>query len=277
MQLLALPSWVADPDSFGEGGYPMLGTKLARLRLIAAVACSCVLFSAARADETPRATLQAAIKAHGCKENLAKTLTGTLRAKAKMSLEPFVEAPISCSWEETLELPRRYRRSIKGQSMGRDFRMEYAITDGSGWIRQNAGEVKDIKVEKLPLSRSWNATLALLPSCLADDVTLRPGGQDKVEGREAVGVSVSDRALGDAVLFFDRQTGLLVKSKRRMQHPLTRKDVDGEVIFGDYKEVSGVQYPRRITVYIDGKKVADLEITRIELLKKVDDRLFEKP
>jgi hypothetical protein len=60
------------------------------------------------------------------------------------------------SWEETFELPRRYRRSIKGQFKGKDFTMEYAITDGRGWIRTNGGELQEYKGEKQPLGRSWN-------------------------------------------------------------------------------------------------------------------------
>jgi hypothetical protein len=250
----------------------MLVSKQAWLGLDAVIVC-CALPLAAGADDTPRATLQNAIKAHGGAENLAKTLTGTLLAKAKMSFGPDVESSIS--WEETFELPRRYHRRIKGQIMGQDLSMEYAVTDGSGWTRQNGDEANDFKGEKLPLTRSWNAMLAVLPSFLADGVKLAPGGKDKVDGREVVGVSVEGD--GDAVLFFDSKSRLLLKSRSRMQHPLTQKMVDGEVFLSDYKEVSGVQYPRRITTYRAGKKVIDMEISRIELLKKVDDRLFKKP
>jgi hypothetical protein len=254
----------------------VVGAKSVWLGLAALAIASCYLVSNARAGDSPRAKLESAIKAHGGEEHLAKTLIGTLVAKAKMSFSTEVEASIT--WEETFELPRRYRRSINGRLMGKDFSMEYAITDGSGWIRQNGGEAKDFKGEKLPLSRSWNAVLALLPSCLADGVKLTPAGKDKVDGRDAVGVSVSGEVFGgDAILFFDAKTDLLVKSKRRMQHPVTRREVDGEVFLSDYKEVSGVQYPRRITTYIDGKKVIEMEITRIELLKKLEDKLFEKP
>jgi hypothetical protein len=234
------------------------------------------LLSAARADETPRETLQAAIKAHGGEENIAKTLTGTLLAKGKMSLAPDVE--VSFSWEETFDLPLRYHRSIKCQLMGKDFTMEYAVTNGSGWIRQNGGDPKEFKGEKVPLSRNWNALLANLPSCLADGVKLEPGGKEKVEGRETVGVSASGEALGGkAVLFFDSRTHLLTKSEKPMQHPLSRKEVDAEVLFSDYKEISGVQYPQRIATYIDGKRVIEIEIIRIEFLEKTEDRLFEKP
>jgi hypothetical protein len=254
----------------------MFRTRKAWLALKVLVVCSSMLLGGAGAQETPRGTLEAAIKAHGGKQNLAKTLTGTLHAKAKMALSPDVDAAIS--WEETFELPRRYRRTIKGQFMGKDFSMEYAITDGSGWIRQNGGKAKDYKGDKQPLSRSWNAILAILPSCLAEGANLKAAGKAKVEGREAVGVRVSDEKNGiEAVLFFDSKSGLLLKSKRRMQHPVTGREADAEVILGNYKEVSGVKYPRRITTYIDGKKAVEMDITRIELLKKLDDRLFERP
>jgi hypothetical protein len=227
------------------------------------------------AQETARATLEAAIKAHGGKENLAKTLTGSLTAKAKITVAPDFE--ISSSWDETFELPRRYYRNIKGKMLGDDFTMEYGITDGSGWIRHN-GELRDYKGEKMPLHRNWNAFLALLPACLDEGVKLEQGGKEKIDGREASVVKVSAEAEGwEAVLFFDSKSNLLVKSKKRIQHPLTRKEVEGEVIYSDYKEVSGVQYPCRIISYVAGKKASEMEISKIELLKKIDDRLFEKP
>ncbi len=215
----------------------MSRTSKTLLALNTLMVCSCVLVSHARTQETPRTTIQAAIKAHGGKENLAKTLTGTLKAKAKMWRTGDESA---ISWQETFELPRRYRRSIKGKFQGKDFTMEYAITEGSGWVRTNGGEIQEYKGEKQPLSRSWNATLALLPSCLGDGVKLTAAGRDKVEGRDAVGVRVSGEKIGfEAVFFFDSKSGLLVKSKKRMAHPVTSKETDGEVILDNYKEVSG--------------------------------------
>jgi len=244
---------------------------------ICVVLISCFLqLSVSYADDTPRATIEAAIKAHGGEKNLALTLTGTLLAKAKFSLSPEMEATIS--WEETFELPRRYRRSIKGQGMGQNFSMEYAITEGNGWIRQNGGAPTDYKGEKQPLNSSWNAILAMLPPCLEAGVELKSVGKEMIDGKEAIGVSVSGGQMGiTAVLFFDLKTRLLVKSKKRMEHPLTHQEVDGEVVLGNYKLISGVQYPHRFTSNVDGKKVIDMEISRIEFLKKLDDSRFEKP
>jgi hypothetical protein len=129
----------------------MVGTNRVLLGLI--VVSTCFFLHAARAGESPRATIQSAIKAHGGEKNLGKTLTGTLVATMVYS----ADVKASITFEETFELPRRYRRSIKGLLMGKDISMEYAITDGSGWIRENGGEPRDYKGEKQPLNRNWTA------------------------------------------------------------------------------------------------------------------------
>jgi hypothetical protein len=238
-------------------------------------ACSFWLLpGCARPDNDPLSVLRAAIEAHGGEERLAHTWTGTLLAKGTLAFPPEVEA--SFSWEESFDLPRRYRRCITGRWNGQDFRLEYAITDGSGWIRKNGREPVDYDGEPLPLYRS--PPLALLPSLLDDGVDLAHGGKDRVEGREAVGVRASGEVIGgDAELFFDRRSKLLVKSKRRIQHPLLRREVAIDVILGDYREVSGVQYPHRITAVMTGETVADIKIARVQFVEALDDGLFEKP
>jgi hypothetical protein len=227
----------------------------------------------AGAGDGPRDIIKAAIAAHGGKEKIASTLTGTLRAKGKFTFAPDVESAVT--WDETFQLPRRYKRFISGQGNGENFSLEYAVTEGSGWIRQNGGEAKEFKGQKLPLDRSWNAMLAMLPAALDERAELKLAGKEKVGNQELVGVKIV--ADEESTLFFDSKSGLLAKATKRMQHPLTRKEVDGEVLYSDYKEVSGVQYPMRITSFSDGKKIAELEITRIKFLKRVEDRLFEKP
>jgi hypothetical protein len=164
------------------------------------------------------------------------------------------------------------------QGIARRLLESSATTDGIGWIRQNGGEAKDYKGEKLPLHRNWNAFLALLPSCLAEGVKLEATENAEVDGREAIGIKIQGDVIGggQAVFYFDKKSGLLVKSKRRMQHPLSGQEVDLEVVYSDYKKISGVQYPRRITSYASEKKIVEMEITRIEFLRKIDDRLFDR-
>src|SRR5438874_1306534 len=84
------------------------------------------------ADEA-RAILDRAIEAHGGEDRIARTTVGHVVARGKFALPDFPECDVT--WEETFDLPGRYRRVIQGKGAGRAFRMEYALTDRSGWLR----------------------------------------------------------------------------------------------------------------------------------------------
>lgn len=212
---------------------------------------------------------------HGGEANLAKTLTAKLHAKTKMSLGPNLDAELD--FIEAFELPSRYHRIVRGTANGKAIEMEYAITDGSGWLRSNGGPARDHKGEKLPIQSYWTTNLAMLPRYLGDEFTLEAGGEDKIDGKAAIGVKLKGKFGGEALAYFDAKTSLLVKCKNRAPHPLTGKEMDNELYFSEYKTVSGVQYPHRLTTFSAGKKMTEFRIERIELVEKIDDRLFQKP
>ena len=54
-------------------------------------------------------------------------------------------------------------------------------------------------------------------------------------------------------------------------------EADSEVLYSDYKDISGVKYPMKVTSYVEGKKAIELEITKIEFTEKLDDSIFAKP
>lgn len=224
-------------------------------------------------DKSPNEIIQAAMKAHGGQEKLAKTLTGSLTAKATARIG---EIESTVNWQETFQLPQRYHRRIKGVYMGKEFTMEYAVTDGNGWTRHDNGPAKEIKTEKLPLKSTWNAFLATLPDFLKEGVKLTILEKENVNGKQAVAIKVSGDG-EDRVVCFETESGLLVKSKGRIDHPLVGKDAQAETVFSDFKKSSGIQFPHRITSYVSGKKVLEMQIEQLEFLDKVDRRLFEKP
>src|SRR5262249_19674824 len=158
--------------------------------------------------------IRRAIEAHGRQENLTKTLTGSLSAKASAKLG---DMECSITWQETFQLPRRYHRSIKGMSMGKEFSMEYAVTDDKGWIRQDNGPAEEFKLEKKP--PNWNSFLATLPDCLKEGVKLSAYQREKVNGQDVLPVEVSGVPGGDVVLYIDSNSGLLVKWRGRMHNP----------------------------------------------------------
>jgi hypothetical protein len=78
-------------------------------------------------------------------------------------------------------------------------------------------------------------------------------------------------------MYFDRESGLIVKTRRMGPHVETLEPVPIETFVSDYKTVSGVQFPCRFATYLEGRKIIDVEITSIQFLEKLDDRLFEMP
>ena len=189
-------------------------------------------------------------------------------------------------------VPRRYRRNITLTAKDHVVELSYAITDGNGWIRMGGktrdpngngwikidGKTKDHKGSKMPLESNWNAGLAILPSYLEKGFELKNAGKAKVEGKDAFGVRISnkDRTF-DGTFYFDVKTGLLVKNNRPVQHITTGQMMDGDLFLSDYKEVSGIPYPHHIGSYAGGKKMFEMQITSVEFLEKLDDRLFDRP
>ena len=100
----------------------------------------------------------------------------------------------------------------------------------------------------------------LAPFIKDKDFELSPLGEVKVEDKEAVGVRVSHKGHRDINLFFDKKTGLLVKSERTVKDEmLGGKEVIQEELHLDYKEVDGVKHPMRIAIKRDGKEFVDGE------------------
>lgn len=243
-------------------------------RVIAVAVGTMLCLQPIQASDAAKRILEKAIKAHGGKEKLVATLTGKFKAKVTGNF-PQV-GHLTFIWEETYQLPKRYKRTIKGKFKDMPTTLEYAIVDGKGWIRQNGGKVTDITVQKVTLERVWNATLGRLPKMLGKGYKLSLADKAKVFGREAVGLKISS-AEGEGEFLFDKVSGLLVKIKKRMDDPLTKKEVDGEVLYSNFKDISGVKFPMTVTAYSKGKKLLEFKLINVQFLDKIADSLFDKP
>jgi hypothetical protein len=89
---------------------------------------------------------------------------------------------------------------------------------------------------------------------------------------------VSHQGHRDVSLYFDKETGLLVKSVQTVKaQELGGQEVKQEFFQKDYKEVGGVKVPTKHVFLRDGKKYVEAEGTEIKLLEKLDDGTFGKP
>ena len=102
---------------------------------------------------------------------------------------------------------------------------------------------------------------------LQKDVTL---GQthtvDVIQGTGSRGLLVT--------LYFDRQTGLLVRQLRYSTSPIGR--VPTEVEYADYRDVNGIKMPFRITyAWLDGR--TSIVLNQINTNVPVDEAKFARP
>jgi photosynthetic reaction center cytochrome c subunit len=102
----------------------------------------------------------------------------------------------------------------------------------------------------------------------------RVGFPTTIDGHQ-VQVAQGTSAWGSPVkLFFDKQSGLLVRQVRYTNVPVGR--VPTQVDYADYRDVSGVKMPFRWTVtWVDGRST--FEISDVKPNAQIDAAKFAKP
>ncbi len=78
-----------------------------------------------------------------------------------------------------------------------------------------------------------------------------------------LGLKVSRQGHCEVNLYFDKETGLLVRSAHSLTD-LTGKEVFRESVFSDYKEFDGKLQFTKFTVLQDGQRVLDASVIEIE-------------
>jgi hypothetical protein len=102
-------------------------------------------------------------------------------------------------------------------------------------------------------------------------------GEEKIDDKPAVSILVSRKGHPDVTLFFDKGSGLLVKSLTQVWDEFTDKEVAQEVLFLDYKDTDGRKVFNKMQIKRDGKMFIEEEFSDQQSSGKLDPKLFEKP
>jgi hypothetical protein len=102
-------------------------------------------------------------------------------------------------------------------------------------------------------------------------------GECTVAGRMAFGIKVAANGFRDVHLYFDKEYGLLVKAERPVLDLRTRYLLTEEAFYGNWKTVDGLVTPTKVTVFRDGKKFSEVEITQVRFLERLDGKVFTEP
>ena len=195
----------------------------------------------------------------------------TVRMTGKMTLAPGVEAPI------VMELQR-------GGGMRMDITVQGMVLS-QGYDGTKAWLVNPLQGSKAPQEMSADDTKAIEEQADIDGPmidykakghTVELLGKDKVEGSDAYKVKVTMKNGTVRTFYIDAEHFLEIKEEsKRMQRGT---EVEGDTIYGDYKEVGGMMFAHSID---GGQKGAPARqkvvVDKIEINVPLDASRFKMP
>jgi hypothetical protein len=228
-----------------------------------------ILLVRAGDDAKVRDLIARAIKAHGGAENLDKWKASTLKTKGKI-------LDLDYTAQTSIQLPDRTRTEARSH-LGK---LLQVIDGDKGWIQLGGGTTREcVKEEVAEMREQLNAMRIARLTVLTDkEYKLTLAGEEKIDGRPAIGVRVEHAGYRDVYLYFDKENNLLAKIQTRIKDPLRGgEEVVAETWYGDYKKVNGVMTAHKFTIKYDGKVYNDGEVVEAKYAEKLDDSVFEKP
>jgi hypothetical protein len=227
-----------------------------------------------RGDEA-RTIVERAIQAHGGAATIDRfhaSLTHTMGTIAANG------GTISFTQEIRLERPDRLRQVLSLRTGdGKETAAFTTVYNGrKGWLKQN-GTTQELGDRELEETRetAYLAELTRL-TCLADPAfELASLAGTVVSGHRAAGVRVSRRGYRDVDLFFDAESGLLVKTRRRAVWKGT--EFVEERLLSDYREVQGIKSAKKVEVSRGGARFMTVEILDVQYLEAFGDSTFDRP
>ncbi len=169
---------------------------------------------------------------------LAKFGTGSLKGKITGSEGgQEITVGIDATWQGMSQ----YRADVDVQVGGKNVKGVLVLNGEKGWFK-GPDKTEEAPEGLVPFLRNLfyaGRMPLLLPALTGKDYKLSHLGEIKVGNRAAVGLSVSHKDHKDVGLFFDKETGLPLKSEVRLAEP-KGKEITVEYLYGDYKDFDGV-------------------------------------
>jgi hypothetical protein len=248
-----------------------------RSLLVAALAVALVP-AASRAADEPKDVVAKAVKAHGGEAFLKKHLAHTSVEKGKIDLPGVGEVEFTS--ETAFMLPNKFKQVMSFTVMNVNVSVTIKANGDTVFGETAVGDMKmDISKEVKDGIKDVPHLLEVgqLYPLLGKDYTLGTFGEEKVNGKAAVGITVSKKGQNDITLFFDKETHLMVRMDSRGKSPMGGAEVNESRIFEEYgKTKDGIPVAKKIRVQHDGKDFMKAEVSDVQYLEKLPDAEFKK-
>lgn len=234
-----------------------------------------------REDAEARAIIDKAIKAHGGADKLSQFKA----VRAKWSGKHKVENQFY--WDAvrvvTYEMPDKVRFDFEVENPnGGGFAFSRVVNGKKGWQGSDRGtrDLKEAEIAQIvgEVYAHWLASVVPLKD---KGFTFSLFGDVAVDGKDSVGVRVSCKGRPDVNLFFDKETGLAIKSERRAKDLGTNEEYTAESIYREHKAFQGVLWPTQRLDRRDGMDLEEnsgrFELSEVQAHNKLDEKTLAKP
>jgi len=148
-----------------------------------------------------------------------------------------------------------------------------AIDGRVGWVGAPGGRVRDMDPQEVD-AFTFDATLHLPTELKKMFAQFRVRPAEKIDGHDVVQVIGINQGKPPIRLFFDKESGLLVRSVRYADSALGRNPT--QVDYSDYRAQDGVKLPAQWVVARPLGRFT-IQVSEIQQNVPVDDKKFEKP
>jgi hypothetical protein len=216
------------------------------------------------------------VKALGGAKKLAKLKGATWKGKGHLAnpsgRTPFTE-------ESVTNLPEQFYMTMETMENQQQGRLVIVVNRDKGWIK--AGEqTSDMPKDFLAAFKNmlYARSLALHPQgLLHQDITLSPLGEIRIGDKPAQGVRTERKGFPAVNVYFDKETGLPVKTEMNSRELEDNREVTFEFFFSDYKEFNGVKACSKLVWKKNGQVYLEREIADVTPREKPDDSVFGRP
>ena len=246
------------------------------MRFVLTAAVLALSLSAAKADDAAKAIVEKAITVTGYKPGDA---VAPMTWKVKGHLTAFgMKIPYAGDW--AFQAPDKLRFTFAGEFGGMKMSIVVVTNGDKAWgAAMDRSEEFTAEKREYTVNQTYHLhVLKLLPLVTDKAFQLAAAGEKDVGGMKAAGVTVTRDKRPTVTLFFDKTTGLLVKSEATVKDEFQGwKVVPEESFFEDYKDAGGKKVFTKMRIVRDGKVMIESELSDQKWPEKLDAKTFEKP
>jgi hypothetical protein len=221
--------------------------------------------------------VEKAVAAHGG-DKVTKLQVMQTKAHGKLNIPNFGEGEFE--FETYWQVPGQYKSVWRTQVKNQVINQTVWVNRKKGW-KSAGGAAQEIPEQpnfRELKEQMYAESLDKISPLTGKSLALRPLGvsQDpRLPGQTLVGIMVSAEKHREVRMYFDKESGLLAKRENAVIDVTTGREIRQEIVYSSYKEFDGVKFWTKFTIYRDGQRFMETDITDVKFFDTLPDALFE--